>query len=609
MKPASMRMKYSKLFLLIIILFIFFLPLSIYAQNIYKGHGIALRSKLKYGAGFKHFEYVNPNAPKGGEVKLSAIGTFDSLNPFILKGVTAAGIGLVFDTLTTSSSDEPFSEYGLIAKTIEVPSDNSWVAYTLRPEARWHDGYPVTADDVVFTFNLLMKEGHPFYRSYYRDVLRAEKIGKRKVRFVFRISNNPELPLIVGQLPVLSKRYYQEHTFSKTTLEPPMGSGPYKVIDVKPGRSITYKLMKDYWGKDIAVNKGRYNFGIIKYEYYRDPTVALEAFKSGEYDFRIENVSKTWATAYKGPAFDQGKIIKEELPNDNPVGMQAFVYNTRRDIFKDPKVREALAYAFDFEWTNKTLFYNAYKRTRSYFENSELASRGLPSPSELKLLNPYRDKLPKEVFTKEYSPPETDGSGNIRSNLRKALKLLNEAGWELKSGKLVNRTTGKRFVFELLLVQPSFERIALPFKKNLSRIGVEMNIRIVDSSQYVNRLNNFNFDMVVYTFRQSLSPGNEQRDFWSSKAADTPGSSNLAGIKDPIVDDLIEKVISAPDRDSLIAACRALDRVLLWGFYVIPQWHINVYRIAYWNKFARPKIKPKYGLGLLDTWWLLPQYR
>jgi len=289
--------------------------------------------------------------------------------------------------------------------------------------------------------------------------------------------------------------------------------------------------------------------------------------------------------------------------------MQAFVYNTRRDIFKDPKVREALAYAFDFEWTNKTLFYNAYKRTRSYFENSELASRGLPSPSELKLLNPYRDKLPKEVFTKEYSPPETDGSGNIRSNLRKALKLLNEAGWELKSGKLVNRTTGKRFVFELLLVQPSFERIALPFKKNLSRIGVEMNIRIVDSSQYVNRLNNFNFDMVVYTFRQSLSPGNEQRDFWSSKAADTPGSSNLAGIKDPIVDDLIEKVISAPDRDSLIAACRALDRVLLWGFYVIPQWHINVYRIAYWNKFARPKIKPKYGLGLLDTWWLLPQYR
>ena len=609
MKPSSMRVKYSKLFIFTIILFIFFLPLSIYAKNIYKGHGIALRSKLKYGAGFKHFEYVNPDAPKGGEVKLSAIGTFDSLNPFILKGVTAAGIGLVFDTLTTSSSDEPFSEYGLIAKTIEVPSDSSWVAYTLRPEARWHDGYPVTADDVVFTFNILMKEGHPFYRSYYHDVLRAEKIGKRKVRFVFRTSNNPELPLIVGQLPVLSKRYYQEHTFNKTTLEPPMGSGPYKVIDVKPGRSITYKLVKDYWGKDIAVNKGRYNFGIIKYEYYRDPTVALEAFKSGEYDFRIENVSKIWATAYKGPAFDQGKIIKEELPNNNPVGMQAFVYNTRRDIFKDPKVREAIAYAFDFEWTNKTLFYNAYKRTRSYFENSELASRGLPSPAELKLLNLYRDKLPKEVFTREYNPPVTDGSGNIRPNLRKALKLLNEAGWELKSGKLVNRATGKRFVFELLLVQPSFERIALPFKKNLSRIGIEMNIRIVDSSQYVNRLNDFNFDMVVYTFRQSLSPGNEQRDFWSSKATDTPGSSNLAGIKDPIVDDLIEKVISAPDRESLIAACRALDRVLLWGYYVIPQWHINVYRIAYWNKFARPKIKPKYGLGFLDTWWLLPQYR
>ena len=601
--------KRSKIFLLIIISLLIIFPFNLFAQQIYKAHGIALRSKLKYGFGFKHFEYVNPNAPKGGEVKLSAIGTFDSLNPFILKGVSAAGIGLIFDTLTTSSSDEPFSEYGLLAKTIEVPADNAWVAYTLRPEARWHDGYPITVDDVIFTFNLLMKDGHPFYRSYYHDVIKAEKIGKNKVRFVFKKGDNPELPLIVGQLPVLSKRYYQKHQFNKTTLEPPMGSGPYKIIDVKPGRSITYKLVDNYWGKDIPVNKGRYNFGIIKYEYYRDPTVALEAFKSGEYDFRIENVSKTWATAYKGPAFDQGKIIKEELPNNNPVGMQAFVYNTRRDIFKDRKVREALAYAFDFEWTNKTLFYSAYKRTRSFFENSELASKGLPGVDELKLLNPYRDKLPKEIFTKEYNPPKTDGSGNIRPNLRKALRLLNESGWVLKEGKLINRNTGKQFEFELLLVQPTFERIALPFKKNLNRLGIKMNIRLVDSSQYVNRLNNFNFDMIVYTFRQSLSPGNEQRDFWSSSAADTPGSSNLAGIKNPVVDALIEKIISAPDRESLVAACKALDRVLLWGFYVIPQWHINVYRIAYWNKFSRPKIKPKYGLGFLDTWWLLPQYR
>ena len=609
MNKINKRIGVNRVFLLVLAFTLIVAPFSLFAQHIYKAHGIALRNKLKYGPDFKNFEYVNPNAPKGGEVKLSAIGTFDSLNPFILKGVTAAGIGLIFDTLTTSSSDEPFSEYGLLAKTIEVPADNSWVAYTLRSEARWHDGYPVTADDVIFTFNLLMKEGHPFYRSYYHDVVKVEKIGKNKVKFVFRKGNNPELPLIVGQLPVLSKRYYQKHKFNKTTLEPPMGSGPYIIVDVKPGRSITYKLVKNYWGRNLPVNRGRYNFGTIKYEYFRDPTVALEAFKSGYYDFRIENVAKTWATAYRGPAFEQGKIIKEELPNNNPVGMQAFVYNTRRDIFKDRKVREALAYAFDFEWTNRTLFYNAYKRTRSYFENSELASRGLPSPEELKLLNPYKNKLPKEVFTKEYIPPKTDGTGNIRPNLRKALKLLNEAGWILKEGKLLNSKTGRQFEFELLLVQPAFVRVALPFKKNLSRIGIKMNIRLVDSSQYVNRLNNFNFDMVVYTFRQSLSPGNEQRDFWSSASADTPGSSNLAGIKNPVVDALVEKVIAAPDRESLIAACRALDRVLLWGFYVIPQWHINVYRIAYWNKFARPKIKPKYALGFLDTWWLLPQYR
>ena len=576
-----------------------------YAQRVYSSYGIALRSSLKYGKGFRHFEYVNPDAPKGGKVRLSAIGTFDSLNPFILKGVPAAGIGLIFDTLMESSSDEPFSQYGLVAETIEVPSDNSWVAFKINPSARWHDGSYITPDDVVFTFNILMKKGHPFYRSYYHDVVRAEKIGQNKVRFVFRKGvKNPELPLIVGQLVVLSKKYYTSHEFNKTTLDPPMGSGPYEIINVKPGRSITYGLVKNYWGRNIPVNKGRYNFGTIKYEYYRDATVALEAFKAGEYDFRLENVAKVWATAYKGPAFDQGKIIKEELPNNNPVGMQAFVYNTRRQIFQNRKVREALAYAFDFEWTNKTFFYNSYKRTRSYFENSDLASRGLPSKEELKLLNPYRGRIPDEVFTKVYEPPKTDGSGNIRNNLRKALKLLKEAGWSLKGGRLINNRTGKEFKFELLLVQPSFERVVLPFKKNLKRIGIDMSIRLVDSSQYINRLNNFDFDMIVYSWRQSLSPGNEQRDFWSSKAADTPGSSNLAGIKDPVVDELIEEVIKADTRESLIAACRALDRVLLWGYYVIPQWYINVYRIAYWNKFARPKIKPKYALGFLDTWWI-----
>ncbi len=601
-------MKRSYLSVVIILVIFIVIPVFGFSQSVYRSYGIALRSKLKYGKNFKNFEYVNPEAPKGGVVKLAAIGSFDSLNPFILKGVPAAGIGLIFDTLMESSSDEPFSEYGLVAKTIEVPADNSWVSFTINPSARWHDGTYITPDDIAFTFNLLVKEGHPFYRSYYHDVLSVEKIGQNKVRFNFRKDvKNPELPLIIGQLVVLSKSYYTKHTFNKTTLKPPMGSGPYEIVDVKPGRSITYKLVENYWGKNIPVNKGRYNFGVIKYEYYRDATVALEAFKAGEYDFRSENVAKVWATAYKGPAFDQGKIIKEELPNNNPVGMQAFVYNTRRDIFKSRKVREALAYAFDFEWTNKTFFYNSYRRTKSYFENSELASRGLPSKDELKILNKYRGRVPKEVFTKVYEPPKTDGTGNIRMNLRKALLLLKEAGWTLKNGKLINNKSGKVFRFELLLVQPSFQRVVLPFKKNLKRIGIDMDIRLVDSSQYINRLNNFDFDMIVYTWRQSLSPGNEQRDFWSSKAADTPGSSNLAGIKDPVVDELIENVISARDRDALIASCRALDRVLLWEFYVIPQWHINVYRIAYWNKFSRPKIKPKYALGFLDTWWVIKQ--
>jgi len=580
----------------------------VYGQHGYvKGHAASIYGDIKYGPGFKHFDYVNPDAPKGGMVRLASIGTFDSLNPFILKGIPAAGMGLVFDTLTVQSDDEPFTEYGLLAETIEIPSDRSWVKYTLRREARWHDGTPVTPEDVIFSFKTLVEKGHPFYRSYYADVEDVVKVGPREVKFIFKKGSNPELPLIIGQLPVFSKTYYTRHPFDKTSLDPPLGSGPYRVVDVKPGRSITYERVKDYWGKDIPVNRGRYNFDRIRYEYYRDETVALEAFKAGEYDFRLEHIAKVWATAYKGPNFDRGYIIKEELPNENPTGMQAFVFNTRREIFKDKRVRWALNYCFDFEWMNKTLFYNAYTRTKSYFSNSELASRGLPGPDELKLLEPFRDKLPPEVFTKEYNPPKTDGSGNIRQNLRKALSLLREAGWVLKEGKLVNAKTGKQFKFEILLVSQSMERVAMPFVKNLEKIGIKAEVRVVDSSQYVNRLNNYDFDMTSVVWPQSLSPGNEQRDYWSSKAADTPGTRNLAGIKDPVVDALIEKIIQAPDRKSLIAACRALDRVLLWGHYVIPHWHIRVYRIAYWNRFSRPKIKPKYALGFLDTWWIDPE--
>jgi microcin C transport system substrate-binding protein len=564
----------------------------------------SLHGDVKYGPAFKHFDYVNPNAPKGGTVRLASIGTYDSLNPWILKGVTASGIGLVFDTLTEQSSDEPFTEYGLLAETIEMPEDRSWVAFNLRKEARWHDGTPVTADDVVFTFEALINEGHPFYKAYYNDVIEAQKLGKHKVKFVFRGGINPELPLIMGQLPVLSKKYYEKISFNKTTLDPPMGSGPYRIIDVKPGRSITYKRDPNYWGKDLPVNRGRHNFDTIRIEYYRDETVVVEAFKAGEYDFRQENTSKVWATAYTGSNFDQGLIVKEEVPNENPTGMQAFVFNTRRDMFKDPRVRLAITHMFDFEWTNKALFYGAYTRTNSYFSNSELASSGLPGPAELKLLEPYRNRIPSEVFTKEYEPPSTDGTGNIRNNMRKALMLLKEAGWGLQNGVLTSNKTGRPLKFEILLVQPNFERITIPFTKNLERIGIKASIRVVDSSQYVNRVDNYDFDMVSTVWGQSLSPGNEQRDFWSSEAADRPGTRNLAGIKDPVIDALIDKVITAPDRESLVTACRALDRVLLWGHYGIPHWHIRTYRIAYWNMFGKPRIKPKYALGFTDTWWV-----
>ncbi len=588
---------------IIAVIFFTAVSVSVMAQKVMVTHALALHGDVKYRPGFTHFDYVNPNAPKGGLVTLGTVGTFDSLNPFILKGVPASGIGFLFETLTVQSDDEPFTEYGLLAETIELSEDRSWVAYNLRKSARWHDGTPVTADDVVFSFNTLIEKGAPFYRYYYKDVKKAEKLSKWKVKFVFREMVNPELPLIMGQLPVISKKYYTSHPFEKTSLDPPMGSGPYRVAEVKPGRSITYELVPDYWGRDIPVNKGRYNFGKIRIEYYRDETVLVEAFKSGSYDFRQENVAKVWATAYKGTDFDKGYIIKEEPPNENNVRMQAYVYNTRRPIFQDKRVREALAYAFDFEWTNKTLFYGQYTRIKSFFEGSEMASRGLPGPDELKLLEPFRDQLPKEVFTEEYGPPKTDGSGNIRNNLRRALSLLQEAGWNLEGGKLVN-SMGEQFAFEMLFAQPSAERIAIPFKKNLERLGIKVDIRTVDSSQYINRLDNYDFDITTVVWAQSLSPGNEQRDFWSSETADRPGSRNLAGIKDPVVDALIGKIISAPDRHSLVTACRALDRVLLWGFYGIPQWTNKTYRITYWNKFGKPAVKPKYALGFSDTWWV-----
>ncbi len=568
-------------------------------------HGLSIHGDLKYGPGFPHFAYVDPAAPRGGDVRLAATGTFDNLNPFILKGVPAAGISTTFDTLTVAAADEPASEYGLVAETIETPPDRSWVAFTLRAAARFHDRSPMTVEDVIWTFETLRTKGHPLYRSYYGAVASVEKTDPRTMRFTFKPGDNRELPVIVGQLPVLSKAFWAGRDFTKTTLEAPLGSGAYRVDSLEPGRSITYRRVRDYWAAALPVNVGRNNFDTIRYDYYRDGTVALEAFKAGAYDFRAEDSAKNWARGYDVPAVRDGRIRKELIPNEIPTGMQGFVYNTRRPIFRDPRVRAALAAAFDFEWSNAHLFYGAYTRTRSYFSNSELASRGLPSAAELAVLEPFRGRVPAEVVTREYRPPSTE-PGGLRPNLVEALGLLKQAGWVVRDLRLVHAATGEPLTFEVLIDDPNWERITLPFVKNLERLGVAARVRTVDSAQYEYRMKQFDFDMTVAVVPQSLSPGNEQVDYWASVAADTPGSRNLAGIRDPVVDRLIELLIAAPDRAALVARTRALDRVLLWGHYVIPHWHITAFRVAYWDRFGRPATSPKYSLGF-DTWWIDPR--
>ncbi|MFP6758155.1 MAG: extracellular solute-binding protein [Alphaproteobacteria bacterium] len=579
---------------------------AIAAEELAGAHALSMFGDVKYAPDFEHFDYADPNAPKGGSIKLAAIGTFDSLNPFILKGVPGAGSFLIYDTLLSSSSDEPFTEYGLLVESIDMPADRSWVAFTLREEARWHDGVPVTVDDVLWTFEALTTKGNPFYRQYYADVSAVEATGERTVRFTFGDTTNQELPLIVGQISILPKHYWAEHDFAATTLEPPLGSGPYRIAALEPGRSITLERVADYWGRDLPINRGRYNIDTIRYDYYRDATVAIEALKAREFDFRVENNSKEWATAYDLPAVAEGRMVKELIDHEIPTGMQGFWFNTRRAKFAVPAVRQALAYAFDFEWTNANLFYGQYTRTRSYFSNTELAANGLPEGQELEILEVHRGSIPDEVFTAAYQPPSTDGSGNNRDNLRAAKTLLQDAGWEIRDGALTNATSGEVFEIEFLLVAPAFERIVGPVVKNLERLGVDARIRTVDPAQYQNRLDQFDFDVVVSSRGQSLSPGNEQRNFWTTAAADIQGSQNLAGIKDPAIDALVDQLIQAPDRATLVATTRALDRVLQWGHYVIPNWHIRSFRLIYWNKFGRPATPPRYGLGYPDTWWVDP---
>ena len=584
---------------------VFALVVGSAAAEVEPRHGASMYGELKYGPGFEHFDYADPSAPKGGTVGLSAIGTFDSLNPFILRGTAAAGLALIYDSLTVQSADEPFSEYGLIAESIEIPEDRSWVVFNLRPEARWHDGVPLTAEDVAFSLDALRTHGAPFYRAYYANVQEVVVEGPHRVRFTFDGTVNRELPLIIGQLPILPKHYYENVPFDQTTLIPPLGSGPYRVVSLDPGRSIVYERVPDYWGAELPVNRGRYNFDRLRYEYYRESNVALQAFLAGEYDFRAENSARLWAQGYTGRAVDAAQIILEEIEREGGTGMQGFVFNTRRPLFQDPRVREASAYAFDFEWSNKTLFYGQYTRSRSYFSNSYLAAEGLPSPAELELLAPFRDGLDPRVFDTAYAPPSTDGSGNIRSQLRTALGLLREAGWEVKDGVLTELATGRRMEFEILLDSPAFERVVGPFVSNLERLGVRATQRTVDPSQYRNRMDAFDFDMTVGLWGQSLSPGNEQRDFWSCVARDTQGSRNLAGVCDPTVEALVDSIIRAPSRDALVDAVRALDRVLQWGFYVIPHWHATSQRIARWDVFDRPEVLPTYGLDLW-AWWVDP---
>jgi len=567
-------------------------------------HGLSLHGELKYGADFTHFEYVNPDAPKGGELRLGDEGTFDSLNPFILKGMPAAGlVAYLYDPLLQGTADEASTAYGRLAKSVEVADDYSWAIFTLREGARWHDGEPITAADLIFTVATIKTKGHPGMRSYYAAIDSVVALDVRRVKFFYGGELNREMPFITGQLKVLPKHYWEDRDFEETTLEPPLASGPYRVTELEPGRFITYERVGDYWGRDLPVNRGRFNFDRIRREYYRDATVLIEALKAGETDFRQENSSKHWATSYDIPAVEHGRLLREEIPHQHPTGMQAFWFNTRRSKFADRTVRQALAYAFDFEWTNANLFYGQYTRTKSFFSNSDLAAAGLPEGRELEILDGYRDRIPVEVFTTAYEPPLTDGSGQLRQGLRTARNLLVEAGWTIQDNALVHAESGERMQIEFLLNSASWERIAAPLISNLERLGITARARTVDGSQYANRVQEFDYDVIIDTQGQSTSPGNEQTNYWHSSTAEVPGSRNRAGIVDPVVDDLIDRLIQAPSRAELVALTRALDRVLLWGHYVIPNWHINYLRTLRWDKFGKPAVAPPYPRRFLTTWW------
>ena len=585
----------------IIILFLFFnINVSIASDENYQ-HAISVFNEIKYKNNFKYFDYVNPNAPKKGVIKLAERGTFDSLNQFILKGLPAIGLDNIYDSLLVTSLDEPLTAYGLIAKGMKVSEDNTSITFFLNQNAVWHDNNPVTSYDIEWTFNTILEKGHPSYKSYYSDIKSIEIIDKYTIKFHFKNDNNRELPIIIGQMKILPKHFWKDKRFDSSVLSIPLGSGPYKIKEVNLGKNITYERVKHHWAQKLPVNIGHNNFNEIHYDYYRDSNVMIEALKANEYDFRSENISKEWATAYNDLK-NNTAFIKEEIDHELPQGMQAFIYNMRKDIFNNLELRKALALAFDFEWTNKTLFYGQYIRSSSYFSNSDLASSGIPSKEEMTTIKKLKNKVPKEILTEIYNPGKTDGSGNSRKNLRKAIQILKEANYKLEN-KILKDSDGRQIKFEILLISPAFERIVGPFLKNLKKLGVEANIRIVDTAQYKNRLDSYDFDMVVMARGQSLNPGNEQRNFWSSKSANINGSANWIGIKNKTIDELIELIIQAPNRKKLIIYTKLLDRVLLHNHYVIPHWHIKMWRIAYWDNIKRPDNLPKYSLGFPETWW------
>lgn len=575
------------------------------ASGSVQSHGLSTFGVLKYNPDFKHLDYANPDAPKGG--KLSMIGTearvtFDSFNLFIRKGDRAQGLEYIYDSLMTRAYDEPDAVYGLLAQFAEVHNDKKGVTFYLRPEANFADGERVKASDVVFTIQTLKSKGHPRYRVSLRDVELVEAVDDKTVRFRFKGNQTRDLPQRVAELPIIPEHFYKTVPFEKAGLDLPLGSGPYKVGKFQQGRYVRLMRRDDYWAKDLPINKGRFNFDELRYEYFKDRGAEFEALKAGVFDLREEFTSKDWATKYKFDAIKKKKVIADTLRDDTPSGTQGFFINTRREKFKDIRVREAIGLAFDFEWTNKNLFYNLYKRTSSYFENSEFKAMGLPSEAELALLTPFKDKLNKSVFEEIKLSPKTNGTGQDRKNLRKASRLLKAAGWSMKKGVRTNQA-GEPLTIEFLTFSPSFSRIILPIIRNLKTLGIQATLRLVDPAQYQERLKSFDFDLTTSRFSMRLTPGVELRNFFGSKAAKQAASFNLAGISHPVIDDLIDKISSAKTRVDLVTACRALDRVLRSEFYWVPHWYKNAHNVAYWNKFSRPLKKPLYHRGIIDLWW------